>query len=273
MNDSLSNAEFLLYSTVKITSLLQGKVISTGTAFYTIFNATSTSIQPFLITNKHVVSGADQIHIRCHVSELETYLPSRTLLDVNVSLHDTLLEHPDENIDLCAISIGSILEQAIDKNTPIFYAPITIDLIPEDDEWQHFDAIEDVTMIGCPNGLLDTVNNLPIVRRGITATSLSKNYDGRKEFMIDMACFPGSSGSPVFIYNENGYLDRKTQSFLMGQSRLKLLGILYAGPKLTSSGHIILNKGAQFEVDSMMHLGFVIKSTELKVLALHASKT
>jgi len=255
---------------VKITSLSQGKVIRTGTAFYTIFNEIDGSVQIVLITNKHVVSGADQILIRCHTSKQETHEPSEILIDVTIPLHNTLLEHPDENIDLCAINISSIVQQAMSRETPIFYAPITMDIIPEGDNWQYFDAIEDVTMVGCPNGLLDTVNNLPIIRRGITATSLSKNYEGRKEFMIDMACFPGSSGSPVFLYNENGYLNRKTQTYTMGQSRLNLLGILYAGPRLTNSGHIILNKGAQFEVDSMMHLGFVIKSTELKVLESHA---
>ena len=67
-------------------------------------------------------------------------------------------------------------------------------------------------------------------------------------------------------FNLGFTIDRKTQAYRMGQTRLKLLGILYGGPTLTNSGQIILNKGFEFEVSSMMHLGFAIKSTELKVL-------
>lgn len=38
MSQSLSTAEILLHSTVKITSISNGQEIGTGTAFYTIFN-------------------------------------------------------------------------------------------------------------------------------------------------------------------------------------------------------------------------------------------
>lgn len=266
MSHSLSTSEILLHSTVKITSISNGQKTGTGTAFYALFNKTNDSVQPVIITNKHVVDGADQISIRCHAADPETYKPTGDLIDVTVALHDTLINHPDSNIDLCSISIGSIIQQAMDRKTPIYYSPVTMEWIPTEEEWQYLDAIEDITMVGCPRGLIDEINNLPIVRKGVTATSPSRDYNGKKEFMIDMACFPGSSGSPIFLYNENGYLDRKTQAYRMGQTRLKLLGILYGGPTLTNSGQIILNKGFEFEVSSMMHLGFAIKSTELKVL-------
>jgi len=266
MSQSLSTAESLLYSTVKITSISNGQEIGTGTAFYTIFNRDNNSIQPVLITNKHVVDGADTISIICHIADLETNEPTNRLVKLTVALHNTLINHPEDDIDLCAISIASILQQAIDQKTPIFFAPVTMSWIPDEEEWQYFDAIEDITMIGCPRGLTDEKNNFPIVRKGITATSPNKDYNGRKEFMVDMACFPGSSGSPIFLYNENGFLNRKTQAYHMGETRLKLIGILYGGPTLTNSGQIILNKGFEFEVSSMMHLGFAIKSTELKSL-------
>lgn len=266
MSQSLSTAEILLHSTVKITSISNGQEIGTGTAFYTIFNRNNDSIQPVLITNKHVVDGADKISIICRIADSETNEPTKELIKVTVALHNTLINHPDDDIDLCAISIASIMQQAIDQKTPIFCTPVTMDWIPDEEEWQYFDAIEEITMIGCPRGLTDEKNNFPIVRKGITATSPNKDYNGKKEFMVDMACFPGSSGSPIFLYNENGYLNRKTQTYRMGETRLKLLGILYGGPTLTNSGQIILNKGFEFEVSSMMHLGFAIKSTELKVL-------
>ncbi|MBJ8452931.1 trypsin-like peptidase domain-containing protein [Acinetobacter bereziniae] len=269
MNFNLSLAERLLYSTVKIIALKQGNIISTGTGFFTTFNQTSESIDPVIITNKHVVNDADQIRFTCHISEENIYKPSGRFLDVSILLHDTLTHHPDPSIDLCAISTGYILQQALDRKIPIFYAPVTMDAIPTDLEWNNFDAIEDITMVGCPNGIYDNVNNSPIIRKGITATSPSNNYNGKNEFMIDMACFPGSSGSPVFLYNPHGYLDKVTNQFFMGKPRLKLLGILYAGPQVTNSGQIILANPTQFTVNSMMHLGYVINSKQLKVLESH----
>lgn len=264
MTNSLSTAEKLLYSTVKITAFSNGEPIGTGTGFFTIFNKTHDSNTPVLITNKHVVFGADKIRIKCHTADQDK--PYGKLIDVDINLDRIVVDHPDKGIDLCAIFINPIAQHALSQQTPIFYVPITMDLIPDDNDWQYFDAIEKVTMVGCPNGLSDTVNNFPIVRQGITATSPSKPYNGKEEFMVDMACFPGSSGSPVFLYNDGDYLDRKTGSRIIGGTRLKLLGVLYAGPQFTSSGQIILNKGSHFKIDSMMHLGIVVKSSELKVL-------
>ena len=45
----------------------------------------------------------------------------------------------------------------------------------------------------------DRVNALPILRRGSTATALALDFEGRAEFLIDAAVYPGSSGSPVFV--------------------------------------------------------------------------
>lgn len=64
-------------------------------------------------------------------------------------------------------------------------------------------------MIGYPNGLWDSVNNMPIVRRGTMATNISLNHNDKREFVIDAACFPGSSGSPVVLFNKGGYADKK----------------------------------------------------------------
>ena len=92
-------------------------------------------------------------------------------------------------------------------------------------------------MVGYPNGIWDSKNNLPILRRGITATAVYNDYNGKKEFMIDMACFPGSSGSPVFLYNPTFYNSKDGTAINLG-SRIYLLGILYAGPQYMTTGEL-----------------------------------
>lgn len=262
MFESMSIAEKLLYSTVKINAISQGNIISTGTGFYSTFNRTSDSCLPVIITNKHVIKRADTINIKCHIKDQNANKPSGNLVNINISLNGIVINHPDKNVDLCAISFAAV----INGGTDIFNSIIEMDLIPDESEWEMLDAIEEITMTGCPNGLSDDTNNLPLVRRGITASDPSKLYNGRQEFVVDMACFPGSSGSPVFLYNPMGYFDKHSGSYQIGSVRLKLLGILYAGPRINQRGQIVLDTGLKFEIATMMHLGYVIRSSELKKL-------
>jgi hypothetical protein len=60
------------------------------------------------------------------------------------------------------------------------------------------DAVESVLFVGYPNGLYDTVNFTPLIRRGTTASPYQLDYCGDPTFVIDASVFGGSSGSPVF---------------------------------------------------------------------------
>ena len=208
-------AEALLYSTVKLVTSKAGVPTGSGTGFFYRVNLGAGRLSVVLITNKHVVAGADQVVAVCHLhGEVINGRPgpSGELADCVIDLQDGgAVMHPDPTVDLCAVPINGCLQNAMAQGRPVFFMAMTKDDIPGPEDWSNFDAIEEVTMIGCPRGLFDEVNNLPLVRRGITATPLSVKYNGKNEFMVDMACFPGSSGSPVVVYDRNGYLDRKNK--------------------------------------------------------------
>lgn len=259
-------AERISYSTVKLTSLQRGITTGTGTGFFFSFAVSGeTQYVPAIITNKHVINNNDAIVAICHLAEDEKASGKHIACTIPLE-EDRVIPHPDPNVDLCAILITDIINQAIIENRALYLIDLDQSIIPTNDEWQYFDAIEEVIMIGYPRGISDEVNNLPISRKGITASSLAKNYNGKKEFMIDMACFPGSSGSPVFVYDRNSYLDRKTKMHVMGHDRIKLVGILYQGPLIKNTGKIVLGQTPKVEVAAMMHLGNVIKSSELFVM-------
>jgi hypothetical protein len=262
---AMTLAESLLYTTVKLIAFKGGVPISTGTGFMFAFAQIDDHLVPSIVTNKHVVAGADMIRARLHFAE--NNLPSGEFVNCDFSISEGVpFWHPDPNIDLCAFAYAEIIQQALRDGKSIFFRQLDMSIVPEDDEWEYFDALEEVTMIGCPNGLSDEVNNLPISRRGITATSISKNYNGKPEFMVDMACFPGSSGSPIFLYDRSGYFDRRQNSYLMGAQRIKLVGVLYSGPLISSDGKIVLSHAPRVEISSMMHLGNAIRASELRVL-------
>ena len=258
----LSIGEKLFYSTVKLTSFKNQQPVGTGTGFFYAFMQDTQGKVPVIITNKHVIANCDQVVVIIHLAK--DGRPSGELAHVTIELNnDIVINHPDPSTDLCGLSIGFIFHQAQQEKKEIFYCEITANDIPKGSDWELFDGMEEVTMLGCPNGLSDEVNNLPIARRGITASPLSKNYNGKLEFMVDMACFPGSSGSPIFIYDRDGYLDRRTNSYMMGSSRVLLVGILYAGPLINSTGEVTLSKSSTFSISSMMHLGYAIRSTAI----------
>ncbi len=93
-------------------------------------------------------------------------------------------------------------------------------------------------MIRYLNGLWDTTNNVPIVRRGITASAPYLDHQGRQEFVIDAACFPGSSGLPSLLGDDNSY---STRDGFVFSGRRKLLGVLYGGRQTRADREIIVS--------------------------------
>ena len=104
----------------------------------------------------------------------------------------------------------------------IYAMYLTEDHLLSKHDWDDVSHIEEVTIVGYPDGVWDTQNHLPLVRRGITASSIHYDFDGQPEFIVDAAIFPGSSGSPIYLYNSGIFPAR--DGILRG-NRLRLLGI------------------------------------------------
>jgi hypothetical protein len=174
--------------------------------------------------------------------------------------------HPDPNVDLCAMPIAPLLREAEQRNQKFFYVTFDRALLPSSAEIEDMIGLENITMVGYPNGLWDRKNNLPIFRKGVLATDYKYDWNGRKEFLIDAACFPGSSGSPVMLFDVASYQTRK--GTFMGSSRIKLLGVLYAGPQHTVEGNVrvvvVPTQQKAVAVASIPNnLGIIIKAEQL----------
>lgn len=106
--------------------------------------------------------------------------------------------HPDPNVDLCAIIAAPIHNHFNSAGKGLGLIHLDRSISATVDTYSDLIPMEEVSMIGFPNGIWDSVNNGAIARRGIIATIPEKDYLGKREFVVDMACFPSSSGSPVF---------------------------------------------------------------------------
>jgi hypothetical protein len=275
-----SISEQLLFSTVRIEAIKTNGHKSTGTAFhYTLELGQGRQIK-LLVTNKHVIANTKSGSFFLHEGQQsgEQFIPSGKSLYVHLdSFEQWWIPHPQKDIDLCAMPLQPLIENAATQGKSIYHKSITAEIIPSLKDLEDLRAVESILMVGYPNGLWDTTNNLPLVRRGITATHPAIDFKGRPISVIDMACFPGSSGSPVLIVDEGSYVN-KAGCLMAGVNRLICLGVLYAGPSFTAKGEIITKEipTEDTEVPTgnislsqtpvMIHLGYIVKARELIVL-------
>jgi V8-like Glu-specific endopeptidase len=233
----MSMLDQLPHITSRIETFTPTGVQSIGTGFFFSFEVPGKGVLATLITNKHVVNGANRARIYLSHAEGETAKFGKFDSCEITGFDEFLVGHPDPNVDLAAFPVGPFVNQMASTGTPAFFRALGSMNIPNDEAVESFTAIENILMIGYPTGMWDNTNNLPIVRRGITATPYARDYNGRPEFLIDCACFPGSSGSPILIA-DNGSYPMKNGGIALG-TRLYLLGLLWGGPQYSTEGQIV----------------------------------
>lgn len=236
----LSASENATYSTVRI-ALLDDTMKPTGgsgTAFIVSFpqiTEDGNGLYPILVTNKHVVQAAKNAAITFTKRDITTNEPidHETETVKFSSFKSFWIYHPNDKIDLCVAPLAPIWNQY-----PVFIKSFSTEQIPTKDQLDKFTAFEEIVTIGYPIGVFDKFNNMPISRKGMTATRLSLDYEGQPQFLADIASFPGCSGSPVIAISEGVHLDKKENSISLGGVKLFLLGVIYGGVTYKENGEL-----------------------------------
>lgn len=250
----------LIYTTVPI--YIQKKDgLSTGTGFiFSLVEKDKSSI-PLLITNYHVLDNLESGFFELHTSmqNKPTNKTIRIQFDKNI-LEDNKLG----DLDLIAIPLAGVFNEFNTNGIQLFYRTVDQNIIPTNEQVDEFSAMEDITFIGYPSGLYDNVNKMPILRQGITATPIWNNFQGKDNFLIDAGVFPGSSGSPVFVYNQGSY---PTKDGIAIGNRLLFVGVISQTIQIKDSTNNYLNLGVVINSKAMlMELNKFIQRKKNKVL-------
>jgi hypothetical protein len=216
-------AEKLLFTTLRVETASAKGHGGTGTGFFYQYTDAG-QIYPFIVTNKHVVRGADKGWITFHKSSNGQPVLGTAhrfeITDFEKAWHG----HSDAEIDVAVMPCAALLEQMQQQGMPPYCQWIDRGITAGIDLHKQLDALEEVVFIGYPNGIWDSRNFLPIIRRGTTATPIVVDFQGKKQFLIDASVFPGSSGSPVFLFNQGIFADRQGNSTI--GTRLAFLGVV-----------------------------------------------
>lgn len=261
----------ILYSTARLTATRSNGVKVRGTGFFfvadTQFNAEWGV--PLLITNRHVVDGASQIDFVLHLSDrgAEPRVPSGRLGKVTVlPSANQWLVHPE--YDLAAISAQHLAP----RDSPWFpyFVPFFEHQIISDAELSSLPPFGSVTMMGYPNGVIDEVHNLPIGRRGHTATHPNVAFNGRSEGLTNIANVGGSSGSPVTVMVPTARDGNATME-------LRLLGVHRGGFYISGTGKfeesmLAVEGVSTHEIRIPAHLGIYVQARELKWICREAER-
>jgi Trypsin-like peptidase domain len=253
---------------------------ATGTGFiwsFPLSDSPDTISIPAIVTNKHVVAHATQLSTTISLVAKETHSSlkedfSGVAVEHKVvvisDLQDKIVHHPSPDVDLCALPIEKLVN-SLQETYSLRHVFLNANYLLEGPDKELIHSIEPIVMIGYPNGLWDEVNNLPIARTGRAATHALVKWQGRSEFLVDTACFPGSSGSPVFLFQDGMF--RSSMAAISPGTLIAFLGILWGGSTMSISGSMTpraiptsANDVPKF--DAMLNLGFVVNSDEILIL-------
>lgn len=252
-----SISEQMMFNTIRLETL-DG---SSGTGSYFNFEIDD-KLVPVIITNKHVIKNNPNEPVTFYIHILDQNNEPNENIRITYQTH--WFFHTTKDICFCfANPLFEKLRQ--EKQKEVFLIANDENLIPNQVKLEELRALEELVMVGYPIGLWDRNNNFPIFRKGYTASHPAFDFNEKGIGLVDMACFPGSSGSPIYILNEGAYGTKK--GTIVG-SRIILLGYLFAGPQYDAHGDIsVVDIPTKQQIGThtpiMVNLGYYIKSSEI----------
>lgn len=183
---------------LKVTSIVECSYLNKTKSTATCFFCQTNSSRIILVTNKHVFNQCKVANLFVTVLNNNYGIIENATIQLN--LGNDVLYHTF--YDICTLDITNIYNDLINHNLIPQLTFIRENGILTD--YSGLRILQDIIMLGYPSGIINIGTNHPIVRTGTTATCIKEKYNNHEIFLTDIPTFGGSSGSPIFVANENG---------------------------------------------------------------------
>ena len=265
-----TNSRKAYYTTCRIINNTINGETKYGTGFFMNFTLNNGKVIRTILTCKHVIKNYKKITVETCLDNGGGQPVDKTKFPFSygIGINDYfVIKHPNENIDLAALVFS--YDNRIFVKGP--FQPFFLSLdesLYVDGKLQDISFIQDVYMIGYPETIYDSVNNKPVVRKGVTASPIQIDFQDEPKFLIDIKTCHGSSGSPVFIMDESVHFEGNA---IVQGDRFILLGIFTSGWDEITEGQKITEgscDGEKFNIKVKIpnDLGFVLKTKVFKDL-------
>ena len=234
--------EMMAKSAVRIeTTTTKGRRNGTGLLFRVNHPENLTRHIPVVITARHLVTDIHTLSLSFSVKRDERLEKKESVKFEYTKDSLNMALHPDPSVDLCAIFIGRGIAEFKKKGIDLGYYGFDDSILADEAFYLNERQLDPVVMVGFQDDFLDSANLQPIFRRGVYAMKPSLDYRGRKEFLLDIPNNGGSSGSPVFRFDDKMFSDRSAgcANITIG-SRLTLVGISYDGVDPSSGANMTI---------------------------------
>jgi len=151
----------------------------------------------FLVTNRHVFEGKDEVFLRFNKRGGGT---TRFAVNLVVSGQPIWLAHRSKKVDLAMLTVNP---KTLDRHN-VDWVFFNEEMFAYQRSFQKIgiELGDAVFVLGFPLGLSGRLQNFPIVRQGVISRCDKEILSSEKAFIVDASIFPGNSGGPVLLKPE-----------------------------------------------------------------------
>lgn len=191
------NQELMLKLTSKIECTYSNQTPKQATCFF--YGTANNKI--ILVTNKHVFK--DALTAQLYLTAKDATTGDVKNYDVTIPLTDSSVKF-HQDYDIGTFDFTESYNSLQKKN--LIPEITTLKEIGIFTDYDSLDIVQEIIMLGYPDGTINATINNPVVRTGVTATAIKYKYNGKNLFLTDIPTFGGSSGSPILIATKEGKL-------------------------------------------------------------------